>query len=365
MTVTAPANAEALLDDPRLVKYFPLTQGVLFKKQIGDGQGRRRRHLRPATAARPSAWWVSPGAASRRVSSALLRLDEPTAGAGVLRGPRHLRAEQATSSGRCDASIQIIFQDPYASLNPRMTVGRHHRRALRDPHRRGCRKEERRKGAHDLLERVGLNPDHENRYPHQFSGGQRQRIGIARALALQPRDHHLRRAGVGPRRVGPGAGREPAGGPPGSEFGLSYIFIAHDLSVVRHISDRVAVMYLGRIVEIGDEAQIYRSPTHPYTQALLSAVPVPDPEVRGQRKRILLTGDVPSPIDPPSGCHFHNRCPRTKVLAQEQGQSQPWMPACAEDDPVLLPQPGGQVAACHYPLESRTIDVAPDTAPVS
>jgi oligopeptide/dipeptide ABC transporter ATP-binding protein len=149
-----------------------------------------------------------------------------------------------------------------------------------------------------------------------------------------------------------------------SEFGLSYIFIAHDLSVVRHISERVAVMYLGRIVEMGDEAQIYGAPTHPYTQALLSAVPVPDPEVRDKRRRILLVGDVPSPIDPPPGCHFHPRCPRTKALAKEQGLQQAWIPRCAEDDPILMQQPGGQVAACHFPLESRTIDVAPDEAPV-
>jgi peptide/nickel transport system ATP-binding protein len=241
--------------------------------------------------------------------------------------------------------MQMIFQDPYSSLNSRKTVGA----IISDPFRihktvpKGKIKAEVQK----LMELVGLNPEHYNRYPHEFSGGQRQRIGVARALALKPRlivcDEPVSALDVSIQAQILNLLEDLQ-----EEFRLTYLFIAHDLSVVKHVSDRVSVMYLGRIVESAPGDTLYRNPKHPYTGALLSAVPIPDPDLAAQKKRIILQGDVPSPIDPPSGCRFHPRCPRVQL------------PKCAEDDPQLLPHHPGQVAACHFPLEDEAIlEVAP------
>jgi oligopeptide/dipeptide ABC transporter ATP-binding protein len=236
--------------------------------------------------------------------------------------------------------MQMIFQDPYSSLNARKTVGA----IISDPFRihktvpKGKIKAEVQK----LMELVGLNPEHYNRYPHEFSGGQRQRIGVARALALKPRlivcDEPVSALDVSIQAQILNLLEDLQ-----EEFRLTYLFIAHDLSVVKHVSDRVMVMYLGRIVESAPGNTLYRNPKHPYTGALLSAVPIPDPDLAAQKKRIILQGDVPSPIDPPSGCRFHPRCPRVQL------------PKCAEDDPQLLPHHPGQVAACHFPLEDEAI----------
>ncbi len=228
--------------------------------------------------------------------------------------------------------MQMIFQDPYASLNSRMTIGD----IIGEPllvHKMGS-KSERKAKVRELLETVGINPNTLNRYPHEFSGGQRQRIGIARALAVEPNfivcDEPISALDVSIRAQIINLLQQLQ-----REFGLTYLFIAHDLSVVRHISDRVAVMYLGRVVELAENAVLYERPMHPYTQALLSAVPIPDPEAEERRRAVVLTGDVPSPVEPPSGCHFHTRCPAAK-----EG-------LCEVEDPPLLEVRPGHWAACH------------------
>ncbi|MEW2290045.1 dipeptide ABC transporter ATP-binding protein [Streptomyces sp. NPDC047841] len=340
------SDTEPLLEVTGLVKHYPLTRGVLFRKQIGavravDGVD--------FTLAQGETLGIvgESGCGKSTVARLLCGLERPTAGTVTFRGEDITRLSgKALKAVRRD--IQMVFQDPYTSLNPRMTVGD----IIGEPydiHPEAAPRGDRRRRVRELLDVVGLDPEYANRYPHQFSGGQRQRIGIARALALRPEiivaDEPVSALDVSVQaQVVNLLARLQA------DFGLSYVFIAHDLSIVRHISDRVAVMYLGRIVETGRDTEIYDHPTHPYTQALLSAVPVPDPDAREHRERIILTGDVPSPADIPSGCRFRTRCWK----ARER---------CAVEVPALaVPAafrdaagPAAHASACHFAEEKHVV----------
>ncbi|MEO3750262.1 dipeptide ABC transporter ATP-binding protein [Streptomyces sp. B6B3] len=337
-----PTGAPPLLQVRGLVKHYPLTQGVLLRRQVGAVQAVSgvSFDLRPAQTLGVVG---ESGCGKTTVAKLITSLERPTEGEIRYQGEDISRLSgRALKAVRRD--IQMVFQDPYSSLNPRMTVGDIVGEPF-DIHPEVAPKGDRRRLVRELLDVVGLNPEYLNRYPHQFSGGQRQRIGIARGLALRPRiivaDEPVSALDVSVQaQVINLMARLRA------EFGLSYVFIAHDLSVVRHISDRIAVMYLGQIVETGTETEIYDHPTHPYTQALLSAVPVPDPETRQRRDRIILAGDVPSPADPPSGCRFRTRCWKAR-------------PRCAEETPPLVvPQrlsratgPVRHPSACHFAEE--------------
>jgi len=262
----------------------------------------------------------------------ILRLYEPTSGGVTFEGKDiyKLRGAELKALRR---NMQMIFQDPYASLNPRMTVTDIIGEAL-DIHKLAGSKAERKRKVEGLLDLVNLNPEHATRYPHEFSGGQRQRIGIARALAVDPKfiiaDEPISALDVSIQAQVVNLMQELQ-----RKMGLTYLFIAHDLSMVKHISDRVAVMYLGKIVELAESGELYDNPRHPYTRALLSAIPIPDPQVEATRERIVLKGDLPSPINPPKGCQFHTRCP----LATDK---------CKTDEPKLAEVSKGHFAACHY-----------------
>ena len=339
-------RGEPILEVVDLVKHFPLTQGILLRRQIGAVKAVDGVSLRLYPGETLGIVGES-GCGQSTVAKLLMNLERPTA--GVI---RYKGEDISRLSGRAlravRRNIQMVFQDPYTSLNPRMTVGD----IIGEPyliHPEVAPKGDRRRKVRELLDVVGLNPEYINRYPHQFSGGQRQRIGIARGLALNPEvivaDEPVSALDVSVQAHVINLMERLQ-----KEFGLSYMFIAHDLSIVRHISDRVGVMYLGRVVEIGSDREIYQYPTHPYTQALLSAVPVPDPEANGRRERVILAGDVPSPANPPSGCHFRTRCWKARSL-------------CAEVDPPLtvpghLKDAGPPVAhpsACHFAAEKPAV----------
>ena len=270
------------------------------------------------------------GSGKTTVGRCVLRLIEPTSGSVTFAG-KDLATIDADEMRLLRRKMQIVFQDPYASLDPKMTVGASIAEPLVVQGIEGNHSEK----VIELLELVGLSADHARRFPHEFSGGQRQRVGVARALALDPELIILDEP-VSALDVSIQAGVVNLFGDLQERLGMSYVFIAHDLSVVRHIADRVAVMYLGKIMEIGDAETVYEHPTHPYTKALLTAVPVPNPRVERGRTRIMLEGDVPSPVNPPSGCRFRTRCWKATDI-------------CAMQEPVLEIRPSGQLSACHHP----------------
>src|SRR4051812_21624715 len=305
----ANGQAETLLEVNNLVMHFPLTKGIIFQRKVGAVQavdGISFSVKRGETLGLVG----ESGCGKSTTGRAILQLYKPTAGEVNFHPKDQQKKDLTKLDGgemrRMRRYLQMIFQDPYASLNPRMTVGN----IIAEPMQihNLVAKNERNERVQELLQTVGLNPYFANRYPHEFSGGQRQRIGVARALAANP-DFIVCDEPVSALDVSIQAQIVNLLEDLQEQFGLTYLFIAHDLSVVKHISDRVAVMYLGKIVEMADRVALYEEPLHPYTKALLSAVPIPDPVVEKKRERIILTGDVPSPINPPSGCHFHTRCP--------------------------------------------------------
>jgi oligopeptide/dipeptide ABC transporter ATP-binding protein len=314
---------EPLLRLQGIVKHFPITRGIIFQKKVGavhavDGET---------------------GCGKSTLARVAMRLHDTTAGRILLEGRdiTHLKGEELRALRR---DMQMVFQDPYASLNPRKTVGtivggplRLHKTVPKDKVRGSVQ---------ELMELVGLNPEHYNRYPHEFSGGQRQRIGVARAIALKPKlivcDEPVSALDVSIQAQILNLLTDLQ-----NELNLTYLFIAHDLSVVKHIADRVAVMYLGKIAEAATGDKLYTQPKHPYTGALLSAVPIADPRLAKTKRRIILEGDVPSPISPPTGCRFHPRC----YKAQER---------CSVDEPELRELEPEHIAACHFPLETRIIE---------
>jgi peptide/nickel transport system ATP-binding protein/oligopeptide transport system ATP-binding protein len=330
-------GAEPLVEVRGLVKHFPLTRGVLIQRKVGAVQAvdgvsldvRRGETLGIVG---------ETGCGKSTTARLIMRLLDPTAGEIRFDGQdiTNLKGSRLKAIRR---EMQMIFQDPYSSLNPRKTIGA----TIGQPfaiHGLLAGKGERKRAVQELMETVGLNPEHYNRYPHEFSGGQRQRIGVARALALKPKlliaDEPVSALDVSIQAQVLNLLREMQ-----RELGLTLVFIAHDLSVVRHMCDRVAVMYLGRVVEIGPGDALYDFPRHPYTGALLSAVPIADPSLRAGDRQ-LLSGDVPSPANPPRACRFHTRCAKAQEL-------------CSQEDPPLQDKGTGTEAACHFPLTREEV----------
>jgi oligopeptide/dipeptide ABC transporter ATP-binding protein len=333
-TTNGGMSGDELLVVENLKKHFPVTRGIVFQKQVAavkavDGVSFSVKKGETLGVVGES------GCGKSTMARCIMRLLDATEGRITFDG-RDITKLSRSDMRPIRREMMMIFQDPYASLNARKRVGFIVAEAL-EVHKLGTPAEIKRR-VQELLEVVGLNPEHYNRFPHEFSGGQRQRIGVARALAVNPKlivcDEPVSALDVSVQAQILNLLSDLQ-----RDFGLTYVFIAHDLNVVRHISDRVMVMYLGKVAEVADKSQLYETPKHPYTGALLSAVPIPNPDLGRARKHIVLEGDVPSPINPPAACNFHPRCPRFR-----EGH-------CDVEHPPLYPFGDGHVAACHYPLE--------------
>jgi oligopeptide/dipeptide ABC transporter ATP-binding protein len=338
-TTNGGPTGNRLIEVRDLVKHFPLTKGIIFRKQVGAVQAVDGVSFDVIEGETLGIVGES-GCGKSTTARLVTRLLEPTSGEILYKGDdiAHLSRNELKPLRR---DMQMIFQDPYSSLNPRKTVGS----IIGEPfiiHEVERDEGKRKKRVQELMDTVGLNPEHYNRFPHEFSGGQRQRIGVARAIALKPKlivaDEPVSALDVSIQAQVINLLEELQG-----ELGLTIIFIAHDLSVVRHVCDRIAVMYLGKIVELADADSLFEHPRHPYTGALLSAVPVPDPRLAKGKQRQVLGGDVPSPTNPPPACRFHTRCP--KAVGGH----------CDVEEPLLEPKEGGNLAACHYPLTDQEI----------
>jgi peptide/nickel transport system ATP-binding protein len=328
-------NGEPLLVVEDLVKHFPITRGIVFQKEIGrvravDGVSFTLEKGQTLGVVGES------GCGKSTMARCVMKLLEATSGKITFDG-RDITNLSARDLMPVRRELMMVFQDPYASLNPRKRVGFIVAEAL-EVHKIGTQAEQKRR-VQELLEIVGLNPEHYNRFPHEFSGGQRQRIGVARALAVRPKlivcDEPVSALDVSVQAQILNLLKSLQ-----RDFDLTYIFISHDLNVVRYISDKVAVMYLGKVVETADRERLYQAPKHPYTGALLSAVPMVNPEMARARKTIVLEGDVPNPVNPPAACRFHPRCPRFVDGT------------CNVEEPQLEAKAPGHLAACHFPLES-------------
>jgi oligopeptide/dipeptide ABC transporter ATP-binding protein len=331
-------NGAPLIDVEHLKVFFPIKQGILIEREVA-----RVHAVNDVTLSIPEGETVGlvgeSGCGKTTMSRAIMRLIDATDGAIRFGG------QDVTHAGRKEMEplrrqMQMVFQDPFASLNPRKRVGQIIGLPLR---LHGTERSDVDRQVRELLGRVGLAPEHINRFPHEFSGGQRQRIGVARALALQPRLIVLDEP-VSALDVSVQAQIINLLDDLQDELKLTYLFVAHDLSVVRHVSDRIAVMYLGKLMELSPAEELYTKPIHPYTSALLAAIPIPDPNENRRRERIVVSGEPPNPIDPPSGCVFHPRCPRATQV-------------CREQEPPLVRYPGGHLAACHHPMNVSEAEI--------
>ena len=344
--MTAP---EPLIEVRDLVKHFPIKKGFLISRQVAAVQAVDGVSF-DVNRGETLGIVGESGCGKSTTARLLLRLLDPTSGSIRFEG-REIADMKAGEIKPLRREMQMIFQDPYSSLNPRRTIGA----IISEPfviHGMHTEGDARKQAVREIMDIVGLNPEHYNRYPHEFSGGQRQRIGVARALALKPKviiaDEPVSALDVSIQAQILNLLRDLQ-----RDMGLTLIFIAHDLSVVRHMCDRVAVMYLGKIVELADSDQLYNHPRMPYTGALMSAVPVADPALAATKKRQILSGDVPSPTNPPPACRFHTRCWKAQEI-------------CSVEEPPLEPKEGGNVAACHFPLtDAEVAERIPAASPPS